>query len=63
MCPTELLYDASRPPSIRLLPIETRLKDATVAEFRNYADEWVTFPLDLSNADRDERGARRACRR
>src|SRR5262252_3332447 len=52
MCPTELLYDASRAPSIRLLPIETRLKDATVAEFKNYADEWVTIPLDLSNADR-----------
>jgi hypothetical protein len=52
MCPTELLYDAARPPSIRLLPIETRLKDATVAEFKNYADEWVTFPLDLSSADK-----------
>ena len=52
MCPTELLYDGSRPPSIRLLPIETRLKDATVAEFKNYADEWVTLPLDLSSADR-----------
>jgi hypothetical protein len=52
MCPTELLYDASRPPSIRLLPIETRLKDATVAEFKNYADEWVTFPLDLSSAEK-----------
>jgi len=50
MCPTELLYDATRTPSIRLLPIETRLKDATVQEFRNYADEWVTFPLDLSDA-------------
>jgi hypothetical protein len=52
MCPTELLYDASRPPSIRLLPIETRLKDATVSEFKNYADEWVTFPLDLGNAEK-----------
>ena len=52
MCPTELLYDASRSPAIRLLPIETRLKDATVSEFKNYADEWVTIPLDLSNADR-----------
>ena len=49
MCPTELLYDATRTPSIRLLPIETRLKDATLQEFRNYADEWVTFPLDLSD--------------
>jgi len=52
MCPTELLYDGARPPSIRLLPIETRLKDATVSEFKNYADEWVTFPLDLGNAEK-----------
>ena len=27
MCPTELLYDSTRPPSIRLLPIETRSRD------------------------------------
>ncbi len=52
MCPTELLHDPSRPPSIRLLPIETRLKDAPVAEFKNYADEWVSLPLDLSSAER-----------
>ncbi|HSC99300.1 MAG TPA: GTPase, partial [Casimicrobiaceae bacterium] len=38
--------------SIRLLPIETRLNEATVSEFKNYADEWVTFPLDLAQADR-----------
>ena len=50
MCPTELLYDATRPSSIRLLPIETRLKDATVQELRNHTDEWVTFPLNLSDA-------------
>ena len=52
MCPTELLFDASRPPSIQLLPIETRLKDTTIQEFRNYADEWTTFELDLSNASK-----------
>ncbi|GIK87764.1 MAG: hypothetical protein BroJett026_32450 [Betaproteobacteria bacterium] len=52
MCPTELLHDASRPPSIRLLPIETRLKDATVGEYRNYPDEWLTLPLDLASAER-----------
>ena len=52
MCPTELLYDASRAPSIRLLPIETRLKDATVSDFKNYADEWVTIPLELSSAEK-----------
>jgi len=52
MCPTELLYDATRPASIRLLPIETRLRDASVSEFKNYADEWVTIPLDLSSAEK-----------
>jgi dynamin family protein len=52
MCPTELLYDSTRPPSIRLLPIETRARDGSVAEFKNYADEWVTLPLDLSSADK-----------
>ncbi len=52
MCPTELLYDSTRPPSIRLLPIETRARDGTVVEFKNYADEWVTLPLDMSSADK-----------
>jgi len=52
MCPTELLYDSTRPPSIRLLPIETRARDGTVTEFKNYADEWVTLPLDMSSADK-----------
>ncbi len=37
MCPTELLYDATRAPSIRLLPIETRARTGSVAEFKNYA--------------------------
>ncbi len=52
MCPTELLYDSTRPPSIRLLPIETRARDGSVTEFKNYADEWVTLALDLSSPDR-----------
>ena len=52
MCPTELLYDPTRPPSIRLLPIETRVRDGSVAEFKNYADEWVTMALDLSSPDK-----------
>jgi hypothetical protein len=52
MCPTEILHDPARPPSIRLLPIETRLKDGTVTELKGYADEWVTLPLDLASAER-----------
>ncbi|MEP7205378.1 MAG: dynamin family protein [Casimicrobiaceae bacterium] len=51
MCPTELLYDGSRPPSIRLLPIESRLKEASVTELKAYADEWVDIPLDLSSPE------------
>jgi hypothetical protein len=52
MCPTELLHDPSREPAIRLLPIETRARDATVTEFKNYADEWENFPLDLSSTQK-----------
>src|SRR5262245_43795783 len=52
MCPPALLYAPTRPPSIRLLPIETRARDGSVAEFKNYADEWVTLTLDLSSADK-----------
>jgi len=51
MCPTELLYDPAGPPSIRLLPIETRLRDASVAEFKRYPDEWTVVALDLASAD------------
>jgi hypothetical protein len=50
MCPTELLYDPARPPSLQLLPIETRLKDEPIDAFRSFPDEWTTFRLDLSDA-------------
>ena len=52
MCPTELLHDPASPPSIRLLPIETRAQAAGVVEFRNYPEEWATFDLDLSSPER-----------
>ncbi len=52
MCPTELLHDPTSPPSIRLLPIETRAQGAGVVEFRSYPDEWVTFEFDLSSPER-----------
>src|SRR3990167_4645054 len=40
MCPTELLYDASRPSSLQLLPIETRAADATTTEYKRFPKEW-----------------------
>ena len=59
MCPTELLFDPALPPSIRLLPIETRLQGAGVAELRRYADEWTSVPLDLASADQMGEAMRR----
>src|SRR5262245_22452666 len=50
MCPTELFYDpASEHPYIRLLPIETRMSDASVAQFKRAPRHWVTIPLDASD--------------
>ena len=42
MCPTELLYDASMPVGIRLLPIDTRLMPVPLAELRNQDEHWKT---------------------
>lgn len=49
MCPTELFYDASKPSSIQLLPIETRLSDVTTTEFKRYPEEWKTLTFDIEN--------------
>lgn len=51
MCPTELGYDAEFAPSLRLLPIETRLQMQGLAEWRLKPDRWVEIPLDVNNAD------------
>lgn len=50
MCPTELFFDPSSERSyIRLLPIETRVADASVAQFKRIPRHWVNIPLDLSD--------------
>ncbi|MBB5192113.1 putative coiled-coil protein SlyX [Silvimonas terrae] len=51
MCPTEILYDPSRPPSIQLLPIETRAQNVTTSEYRRYTEEWATTELEIDDAD------------
>lgn len=51
MCPTELGYDASLPPSLRLLPIETRLQMQSLAEWRVKTDRWEEIPLTVGDAD------------
>jgi hypothetical protein len=45
MCPTELLYDPTRPASIRLLPIESRLRDISLAELRATTADWHEIPI------------------
>lgn len=54
MCPTELRYDENEQPCIRLLPIETRLHDASTADFMEPGasnSHWTTVPLDPSSPE------------
>jgi len=47
MCPTELLFDESKPTSLQLLPIETRASDVTTTEYKRYPEEWKVFEFDV----------------
>lgn len=51
MCPTELLYDDSATPSIRLLPIETRAQSFSVSDLKEQSDAWTVLPLDVSSGE------------
>ncbi len=51
MCPTELLYDPSKPTSLQLLPIETRTSDATTSEYKRYPEEWKVFEFNVDSSD------------
>ena len=51
MCPTELLYDATREPNIQLLRIETRATDNTTTDYKRYLDEWTILPLDVHSGE------------
>ncbi len=51
MCPTELLYDETFPPSIRLLPIETRAESQSTSDYKEQSQAWTVLPLDISSGD------------
>ena len=51
MCPTELLYDETFPPSIRLLPIETRAESASTSDFKENSHVWTVLPLDTTSGE------------
>ncbi|HEX4780197.1 MAG TPA: dynamin family protein [Usitatibacter sp.] len=46
LCPVEIAWDASRPPSIRLLPIETRDEGHALREYFGDPRAWREDPLD-----------------
>lgn len=51
MCPTELLFDETFPPSIRLLPIETRAESQSTSDFKTQSQVWTVLPLDITSGD------------
>src|SRR5512143_3457667 len=50
MCPTELYFDPKLKPSLRLLPIDTKTREGSIADFKREAGAWVEFPLNLDSA-------------
>ena len=50
MCPTELMFDASKPASIELLPIDSRESNTSISEYKRFPDEWTIVPLDTTSA-------------
>lgn len=51
MCPTELMYDASKPPCIELLPIHTREAHASISEYKRFPEEWTVVALDIASPE------------
>lgn len=45
MCPTELRYDAKEGSCIKLLPIETRKTETTIAEYKKNPVQWTTLHI------------------
>ncbi|HVO42839.1 MAG TPA: dynamin family protein [Aggregatilineales bacterium] len=52
MCPTELFFDRETEETyIKLLPIETRLSDQSLAELKKEASYWTRLPLNVSSPE------------
>lgn len=51
MCPTELHFNPLRRPSLRLLPIETKTREGSIADLKDEDDLWTEFPLNLDSAE------------
>ena len=51
MCPVELFHDADEPPSLALLPIETRLHGLSLTELRGREAPWQRTALDPADPE------------
>ncbi len=51
MCPTEIFFDASEEPYVKLLPIESRKGDESIAALKHKPIEWVKIKLNLSSQE------------
>jgi len=51
MCPTEIFWSDRDEPCIKLLPIETRKRDDTLAYLKTNPNEWTKIRLDINSAD------------
>lgn len=49
MCPTEIFHDEENGSYIRLLNIETRLEDVSLAELKKQPERWTRFKLDCNS--------------
>ena len=49
MCPTEIYFDASEEPYVKLLPIESRKGDDSIASLKHKPVEWVKIRLNLES--------------
>jgi hypothetical protein len=49
MCPTEIFFDPADEPYIRLLPIESRAREESIASMKHKPVEWVKMRLDLNS--------------
>ncbi|MFT5717754.1 MAG: GTPase SAR1 family protein [Oleiphilaceae bacterium] len=53
MCPTEIFYDAKRTSSyLKLLPIETRIQDQSISEYKTDPGAWHEIPIDISDPEK-----------
>jgi phage shock protein A len=52
MCPTELFFDTkAEKPYIRMLPIETRLEEISISEYKQDKNNWTNIDLNVESPD------------